>query len=336
MENKYIHEIFWKDLKYDSSYESFCFQNCLKILLEARGIKNSDFLINKSLSLLFDSESYTKMLYTHKDVRGLLPGVGVVNRYYNPRLRKEDVFEHNCMFISDNNEPIIVGVDTYYLPYASNFKKNHAIHTTVMCGYDLKNASVHLIDWYEPWLYKGEVSLDEFLLARDSKNEYDGTIFSGTPIENNWAYIQKIEEKSLDTLFEKLIDLSIRQYFSETEKNQGIRALECVMNILAASNVANQYKKIYDNLYISLKRHKFFLGGMKNYYKYKPTLLLDDIISKMENIIILWDSILLMLVKLSIRNNESTKNRMLYKFAENIENEKEVSVLVHLFYKNEF
>lgn len=81
LESKYIHNIFWKNLKYDSSYESFCFQNCLKILIEAKDIDNPDFFINRSLSLLFDCESYAKMLYTHKDVRGLLPGVGVVNRY---------------------------------------------------------------------------------------------------------------------------------------------------------------------------------------------------------------------------------------------------------------
>ena len=86
LENKYIHDIYWKDLKYDSGYESFCFQNCLKILMEAKDIENTDFFINRSLSLLFDSESYEKMLYTHMDVRGLLPGVGVVNRYYNPNL----------------------------------------------------------------------------------------------------------------------------------------------------------------------------------------------------------------------------------------------------------
>ena len=335
LENKYIHDIYWKDLKYDSGYESFCFQNCLKILMEAKDIENTDFFINRSLSLLFDSESYEKMLYTHMDVRGLLPGVGVVNRYYNPNLLSKEVFDYNCTFVSNNKEPIIVGVDSFYLPYTSNYKKNHAVHTAIMCGYDLKNASVYLIDWYEPWLYKGEISLEEFLLARDSKNEYDGSIFSGTPIENNWAYIQTIEKKSIEYLFKNLIDLSVDQYFSDKKDKQGVQALEGVMNILVHCNNPEKYKKIYDNLYISLKRHKFFCGALVNYYIYKSSLLLNDIINIMKEIIIEWDNILLMIIKLSMRNNESTKNRMLVKFSENIGKEKEICNLINMFSRSE-
>ena len=36
----YVHDFFYNDLDYYEGYESFCYQNCLRLLLKAMGISN--------------------------------------------------------------------------------------------------------------------------------------------------------------------------------------------------------------------------------------------------------------------------------------------------------
>lgn len=96
-----------------------------------------------------------------------------------------------------------------------------------------------------------------------------------------------------------------------------------------------EYKNIYNNLYISIKRHNFFLGALEKYFLYRPFKALEDIISNIKEIVVIWESVLLMILKLSMRVNENTKNRMLEKFNLNIENEKILKAMINQFWKTE-
>ena len=96
-----------------------------------------------------------------------------------------------------------------------------------------------------------------------------------------------------------------------------------------------EYKNIYNNLYISIKRHNIFLGALEKYFLYRPFKALEDIISNIKEIVVIWESVLLMILKLSMRVNENTKNRMLEKFNLNIENEKILKAMINQFWKTE-
>ena len=54
----YVHDFFYNDLDYYEGYESFCYQNCLRLLLKAMGISNPWSYINASMSLIYKDKEF--------------------------------------------------------------------------------------------------------------------------------------------------------------------------------------------------------------------------------------------------------------------------------------
>lgn len=322
---RYVHDIYEKEQIYDESFESFCYQHCLKILLESKGVWNARFYINTSMSLVLDEEEQRCSFDTHENVRSLLPSCGnIVERYQCEDRDAKDVFMENIEYIVQRNEPIIVGLDSYYLPYTINYNKVHAGHTALLCGFDLHKEEVYLIDWYAPWLYKGSVALNDFLEARDSQNPYDGSLFSGTPIKNNWACIKDIKEKDVHQLFNEVIELSKAQYYCESkEKKQGVEALIGMKEWTQKCSSESDFALIYEEMYIGVKRHKFFMGTLQEYSKHDDSLVLQEMIEKQRVIINKWDVIWMLLLKLKSKSAERTKIRLLDYFEDLIDAENE-------------
>lgn len=323
MINKYVNNIFEAELEFDAEYESFCYQNCLRILLQSKKIKDPWLYINSCSSM-----KYTGFLQLdcHKGVRGLIPKLQNKVKRIDEIRSTIDVFYENCEFIYTRGEAIIVGVDTYYLPYASNYKKNHAKHTLILCGFDFNRKIVYVIDWYPSWFFKGTILISDFLQARESLNTYDGTIYSGEPIQNNWAYINDLSEKELipNAALKDFFLESINNYYSSCD-NIGAQALEHLKNDL---NVyvqqdydKNVIAKLYKSLFLIAKRHNFFLLYLK---KSNSTFRYDfsSLILSQEQVISKWDSFLMILLKLSVLTNDRTVQRFNYAADELINLEK--------------
>lgn len=60
----YVHDFFYNDLDYYEGYESFCYQNCLRLLLKAMGISNPWSYINASMSLIYKDKEFLQ----HKNI----------------------------------------------------------------------------------------------------------------------------------------------------------------------------------------------------------------------------------------------------------------------------
>ena len=232
----------------------------------------------------------------------------------------EKVFEDNIKFVFEMKKSIIVGADTYYLPHSNNYKKKHAKHTMILCGYDLEEGTVYIIDWYKPWCYRGKMSIEQFLEARNSKNVDDGTFYSGTPIGNNWAYIEPIEQYDIAGLFDETIVLSKNNYFNNNNKGI-ISTLSSLKKYISSLEDEKSYERIFFEIYTLINRKKIFLEyielytNLKNYdYKEFIEILKKNIAS--------WDVFVVLLLKQSKRFNEKTKTRLVKKLSELIEEEK--------------
>ena len=251
-------------LAYYNGYESFCYQNCLRILLQAMGYNHPELYINAAMTLQLQKKNGVICFEFHDEMRGLLPNVhsNVVRIY-----EKEDanvIWEKNRTYLNESHNPIIVGVDTYYLPYASNYKKNHAKHTLILCGYDLTEDVVYVIDWYPTWFYRGKVKKDDFLKARSSRNESDGTIYSGSPIENNWAYINRFDACASKDLMRELLKTSVVKFFSPICEEEGIEAIRKMCYELKTDcNI--DLNNSYQSMFAIVRRICFFTQYLKNY-----------------------------------------------------------------------
>lgn len=337
LQSKYVNKIYDTEMVFLKGYETFCYQNCQKILLQAQKLSHPEMYINGTLSIAFDKKK--KYVTTEYGIRSLLPSLdNKVKRYYydDPNTKAEDVFEENAKYISKNDSAIIVGVDTYYLNYSTNYKKTHARHTAVMCGYDIENKLVYLIDWYAPWYFKGTVPLNEFLLARSSKNEYDGTMFSGESIDNNWAKIKKLPEVPENDLVNELLHLSIKQNkASKANMKVGKDAVIAMKEFI--NNVTNpedsEYYTFYKQLKQVVKRYNLFKENLFLYDNGFPESLKEECSNVLTNIINDWDIMLMLLMKKKIANSERNNLKIQVKFDEITNNTEQLEKCINQLYK---
>lgn len=262
--NKYINEIYDMELVYYDGYESFCYQNCLRILLQAMGYKYPELYINAAMTLRLAEKNGGMCFGFHDGMRGMLPSLGshIVRTY-----EKDDattIWERNRLYLSERREPFIAGVDTYYLPYASNYKKNHAKHTLIVCGYDLADDTVYIIDWYPVWFYRGKVKMKNFLFARSSKNESDGTIYSGCPLENNWAYINQFEACEPEELLKEFLTISIEKFFAPVIKSEGVESI-VLLSREVKQNAEFDFYGLSQSVFAIARRVDFFGEYLKIY-----------------------------------------------------------------------
>lgn len=330
---RYINDIFYKDVTFYPGFETFCYQNCQKILLEAQGLGFPELYINATLSLGYDSSNND--IFTLDGARTLLPDCkDKAERFYyrDSDMATEDIFKKNLEYMVESDKAIIVGIDSYYLHYASNYMKNHARHTLVLCGYDMNEEAVYVIDWYPEWFYKGKVSIEAFLKGRESENPWDGTMFSGKSIMNNWAYIADIEPKSPRVLLRELLDTVFREYYRETEVEgvvYGITALEKMRREFMNIELPEQFNKIYRKMMVVSKRNKLFVQYLECYKKVLTDedteflLILNEIIDVSIRLINEWDVLLMLILKAGKVLNDKVRQRLSDKFELVISEEKD-------------
>ncbi len=307
-----------KKLEFYEGYESFCFQNCLRILLQYKEIDYPELYVNGALVLVSCWNKHNKELRFSigNEMRGLLPSVNnKVIRIYCPNEKPQIVFEDNMKLLKEKG-PLIVGLDTYYMPYAINYKTNHAIHTAILTGFDLEKKHVSIIDWYKPWFFCGEVDVKNFLESRGSDNEYDGTIFSGVPIENNYAYVNDFEEVNAISLLREMLSLSQMNNDLEgrDKKNNkvcyGVEAYRCLKEKIFEWYNELDAKSLHSDFFGIWNRYKFFLEYIIIAEKYVDCNT-RDLTKACSDMILELDAFRMLLMKMQIVKNERNKERLI-------------------------
>lgn len=313
MTDSYTHRLYDSELSFLSGFETFCYQNCQRLLLLAQGISCPEMYVNSALSLDFDFRD--KEITVRRNYRSLLPSyLGNVKRFYFESADASEIFNDNIKYMVENDSPIIVGIDSYYLPYASNYMKNHARHTLILCGFDMKKSEVKVIDWYPPWFYKGTIPLKSFIMGRQSANPDDGTLFSGKDIGNNWAYIEKIEQKPPQKLLQELLSLVKVNYYddnaaSAADTYHGINAIMKIKEYVNLIQDEEAYIKLYKKLNIAAKRYKLFKQCIECYLQWDEYEGMAECVKGTEKVIKEWDIVIMLILKAGRLKNEKALQR---------------------------
>ena len=194
VENEYM-----RNLVYEPVFKYLCVQNCAFQILNQMGYKHTKQFFNCSLNyqakiIMADNNAAPHVSFYRPNTNDfLLPFV------------KYEVFSaaNDVMVWKENLEVLKFGmsfiaiVDVYHMWYRNEYQKVHGSHAIIVVGYDERGEKVKVIDWYDPYYFCGEISLKEFLLARNSDNPKCNNPFSGIPVVNEWIYIypQKCEIK---------------------------------------------------------------------------------------------------------------------------------------------
>ncbi len=261
-----MNTFFERDITKMEAVDSFCFQNCLRVLMEIQGIEHPVLYLNAALSLKYNKQ--TKKIKT--SFFSLMPSVEscVVQVTYPEDQDPREVLKNNMEYVKNNCTPVAVSTDTYYLPYASNYKKNHARHIVLLCGLDEEDQSVEIIDWYPDWFFKGKVSVGDYLLSRTSENEYDGTIYSGEKVENAWFKIVGMHESSETELLKELFQVMRQEYFRESDDTwlYGLQAMEAMKDVIDGCMDKEAFVQLHKRFWFIEKRYSF-LSSYLSYVK---------------------------------------------------------------------
>lgn len=307
-----VHPFFYQQKKYLDGYESFCYQNCLKLLLEAADIAYAPLYINASLGLELYKSEETIEFKTPINSRSFIPShLDLVSRQTEwGGLDAKDILKENLIEIIEKDKPMIVGVDIYYLGYTPFYRKNHTNHTLILSGAD--NENVYLTDWYEPWFYNGVMPIETFLKARSSICPYDGGVYSsGHSISNNVTHINYsglTKKYTAHALLMEILKLSFSQNYEDNEANVGIKAIIGLKEILLHfNNLDNEMKNnLHRTLFSSVKRYNFLKEYLFYYDSVEQDLAINDMILILNEIIESWKLILMLMYKAIIVFSEKT------------------------------
>lgn len=317
-----------KTYKYDKEYDSFCYQNCIKLILAANGVENPNFYINMTLSFWLRDEE-KKIEVFDDNARSLLPEyqemVSRVRYEYEDGIT-ERVWKENLRLVQ-SGEPIIVGVDSYNLEYLPYYRKSHGRHTVVLDGFDEQTKMVSIVDWFEPWFFVGQVPLKQFLEARSSMNDYDGGIYSGIPVHNNWARVKRFNvDDDCKRLIRTQLKMSYEQYFLEHSNGNeynGCFATIQLKKILesAESNLKSEEKKellknIHSSLYIINRRRDLFSLLVKEAYQEVQSSKMLLLLDKTKEFFKIWETYIYKVIKSYIKYKEGN----LYKLVDELDN----------------
>ncbi|WP_181458525.1 BtrH N-terminal domain-containing protein [Paenibacillus pabuli] len=284
---------------------------------------NAALYINSALDLVVridDQYKYGYEVEFSKFSRSLLPmHCAKVEQNHYDATDGEIVWKINKNML-DKGIPIIAGVDVYYLPYSTNYQKNHANHAFLLTGYSEDESLVNIVDWYEPWFFKGTMEFNEFIKARSSRNPWDGTIYSGTAINNNWTQILSSGWDAVpEDLISQTLNLTIDQFFTNSSDDSrifGVSALKKILDILQLNKTLlgiernNFLRDMHKKLYPQSKRHKLFKFYLLFSKQWVGEENIVSAIKQVEELISQWSITLTLLLKASITGSDSLYNKI--------------------------
>ena len=327
-------EILNHEFVYDSVFHFVCLKNCIRQILNYYGVQNSLLYVNCVPDITYEGHIASNSEYIvayQSNLAPILPNY--INRLKHFTYNKSDNHKawDDVLLRINSGYPIIAMADTYELKYREkDYHKNHGSHAIIVHGYDPFYEEVKIIDWYEPFFFKGKISKEEYIRSRNSTNSYSNNPFSGHSLENEWFYLSKhgwIEDSG------KLLDESIKLYLSynsdfpfKTEKENtyvGVKALKILFEKLSSvdSPSKNIVEDFYNNIYCEYKAKHLFLHYLKSYNEENNTKILENVISILKELCIKWDAATTLLLKTMVTNSMTIFEKSKVKLNEIIKQE---------------
>lgn len=319
------------NLPYSRAFHFVCLKNCIRQILNYYGVDGSLFYINCVPDITLERQNDLCDEYVVAYQSNLSP----ILPPYSNRLKKFTYKEkdyqkawNDVILKVQAGYPVITMVDTFELRYRNkDYRKNHGSHAIIVHNYDSVSEKLKIIDWYEPFFYKGSISKAEYLAARNSSNTYSNNPFSGHALENEWFFLTK---EGWDEEQRTLLMDSFRLYLEYNSSSStserigtyiGINALEKLAEKLEAMSFTNKIEDFYNDIYCEYRTKHLFLYYLKTYQKKNPTELLDDVISCLTKLCVEWDATTFLLLKTIITSSPTLLDKAQKKLSNLLEQE---------------
>jgi len=267
---------YYTDQTYDTSFHYHCLKNCFRQILEYYGVLNAYLYIDVASRFSVTVPKDLEYCTVSNDIASLdvIPVLSpyVKQQQFNDPQTAEFVLSKNLA----TGSPVIVTVDTFYLPYQLTYNKYHGSHAIIICSESGKDYQI--VDWYEPHYFKGCLSKKDLRLSRGAQCNSNDNPFS--KINTNyysWLFQRDISEQlakiSGEFIFEQSIQNVYNNFYNQEQsflynnKFFGTSALEKWINYISHI-FESEYTLINKNFFQELHNSVFLLYITKRLLKY--------------------------------------------------------------------
>lgn len=232
---------FQSEHSYNSYFHYHCLKNCFYQLLQYYGVPNAYLYIDIAMHFSLTAATDLCKCAIDNDIASL-DTISLLRPY---EIRKQ--FDHRQManeYLSkalEDETPVIVTVDTFYLPYQLAYHKYHGSHAIFICK-EMEDAYL-IVDWYEPHYYKGLLNKTDLELARGSQYQSEDNPFSHIyPHYQSWAFqpdiARALQDKEETPVFLQNMKNIYQNFYKPTfsllhaDKYFGILAFEKLIQML--------------------------------------------------------------------------------------------------------
>ncbi|QNU67454.1 BtrH N-terminal domain-containing protein [Ruminiclostridium herbifermentans] len=238
-------------------YVSDCFHNALSAQFLYLGL-NPNILLADYLSFLYDKETgYMGVNYLYKYNTSVEFSEKELNTSFEliyfpvPKLYENNI-EHKAvtdkdqiivkMYIENNPDgaynrvkelidqdiPVVVAVDLFYIRYHRAYQKEHGLHYVVITGYNEEEGWYELFDKYKLTNsdFDGKLQIDEIRIARASENPLSNAIMGeySRPIQNVWCELENYKNFKVKT--DRII-ATLRESCSRMNSEKEVLGYQC-------------------------------------------------------------------------------------------------------------
>ena len=207
--------------RYDPIFKFFCAHSACGQLMDFYGIKNAFFHLNCSFDIEVTGigKDSAAPFISRMDTSPVFDSSLYQFWCETGQTSCDEIRRINAASIAAG-QPVILGVDQFYLPYHCEFGKKHGAHAVILYGFDCGHA--FLLDQSENNCFKGKVNLHDLECARRSENSWNGSINTGGNIKYASIVLrgQDIEEATLKHV-KKTIRATYQKYYLAAKRQPG-------------------------------------------------------------------------------------------------------------------
>ena len=145
--------------------------------------------------------------------------------------------------------------------------------------------------------------------ARESKNEDDGTIYSGKEIKNNWAYIKKFNDILPQNLLKEMLQMSMINFYFPQKETDGIQSLS-YLGQMVKENRHIDNNRLYRDIFMINRRKDFFSEYLSIYNKQVDDCVPKELFEEIENSTNIWTTIQFLFMKQLRREKDENREKI--------------------------
>ncbi|WP_054741512.1 cysteine peptidase family C39 domain-containing protein [Cellulosilyticum ruminicola] len=306
--------------EYDSLLHYHCLKNCLIQGLTYYGVLNPHLYIDVSCKLSLKENKLSGYISNHSVGSNKL--WEIFKEFLTIEAFEEDITAEQ--YVSNylkEDKVIIVATDTYYLPYQNSFNKYHGSHAIILTR-EYEDA-FQIIDWYEPHYFKGLISKDILIQARNSKNPFNENPFSGGEIGREVYILERFKQEEYNA--QQIFAYGVKKIYEEfykgnkslisSKKLYGIEALKKIIEYIPKmltqeGKIISNAKKIHNDLFlifIARKLQAYYFMKSENVYSSETLVQINEIYKTLRDE---YERLLIMIIRMSIKVEDVLLNKI--------------------------